>query len=47
MKEFETLLTIPYDIPKFSFEDLRLLIDIVLYCHWLSNQSFIHELYYF
>ena len=32
MKEFETLLTIPYDIPKFSFEDLRLLIDIVLYC---------------
>ena len=33
MKGFETLLTIPYDIPKFSFEDLQLLIDIVLYCH--------------
>ena len=40
------LLTIPYDI-KFSFEDLQLFIDIVLYCHWLFNQSFIHELYHF
>ena len=47
MKGFETLLTIPYDIPKFSCEDLRLLIDVVLTCHWLFNQSFIQEFYYF
>ena len=39
-------MTIPYDI-KSSLEDLQLLIDIVLYCHWLFNQSFIQEFYYF